>query len=367
LVCGPPGSGKTALLTSVFTGTDVPGPIAWVSLESTEDDPLRLWDAVLGALRAAHALPAESVAAALGPPVRGSQRAFPPLLINALADLPEPVVLVLDDLHAVRAKDALGQLSFLLLHLPDTLRLVLSTRADPALPLEVLRVRGRCNEIRTSDLAFTEREAAALFDAHGVALEPTLVGALWARTEGWAAGLRLAALGLQGCDEPERFVAEFAHDNRAVGAYLLAEVLQRLPTERRLFLLRTSIAERLCGELADAITGARDGAAVLEELERGNGFVLGLDTCGCWYRYHSLFARILRTRLSRELGGEVRDVHARAARWYAQEGHGLGRPAARRRERGLGARGRARGGPLARVVRPRPGRFHVRAARQAAR
>ena len=199
---------------------------------------------------------------------------------------------------------------------------MLGARADPAVPLHVLRVRGRLVEVRAADLAFTEPEAAALFEAHGVDLAPELVAALCARTEGWGAGLRLAAHSLQGRDDPERFVREFAGDDRVVGDYLLAEVLDRQPPRLRSFLLRTSIVDRVCGDLADALTTQGSSSDILVELERTNGFVLGVDSRREWFRYHLLFAKLLRTRAARELGDELPRLHDRAARWYAA--HGMG-------------------------------------------
>ncbi len=321
LVCGPAGSGKTALLSSAL-GRDSPRRVAWVSIEPGDDHPARFWDAVLTSLTLAGAAPSGSALAALAPPVRDSRRTFMPLFVNALAEVPERVILVLDDVHLVRSRECLNDLAFLVLHAPDTLRLVLGARADPALPLHVLRVSGRLVEIRAADLAFTEPEAAALFAAHDLDLAPALVAALCVRTEGWGAGLRLAAHSLQGREDRERFVTEFAGDDRVIGDYLLAEVLDRQPPRLRQFLLRTSIVDRVCGELADALTDQDGGSDMLAELERTNGFVLGVDSRREWFRYHVLFAKLLRTRARRELGDELPRLHDRAARWYAA--HDLG-------------------------------------------
>ena len=314
LVCAPAGSGKTALVAASVERA------AWVTLEPTEDEPGRLWDAVLTALELAGAVPRDSALAGLAAPVRESRDAFMPLLVNALAELPEPVVLVLDDVHVLRSRECLTQLSFLLLHTPDTIRLVMTARSDPPLPLHVLRVRGRLTEIRATDLAFTLEEAKALLEAHGLELQDDLVTALHTRTEGWGAGLRLAALSLQGREDPEAFVAEFAGDDRVVGDYLLAEVLDRQPPKLRAFLLRTSLVDRVCGGLADALTGDSSGADTLASLERTNGFVLGVDGHREWFRYHRLFAKLLRTRAQRELHAQLPTLHARAARWYAERG-----------------------------------------------
>src|SRR3954451_7313742 len=315
LVCAPAGSGKTALVAAEARRRE--GPVAWVTLEPGDDEPTRLWEAVLTASELAGASPADSALAALAPPVPESRDTFMPLLVNALAALPQPVVLVLDDVHVLRARECHQQLSFLILHAPDTLRLVLGARADPALPLHVLRVRGRLLEIRSTDLVFTSSDAAALLGAAAGRPSPELVDALCARTEGWGAGLRLAALSLQGHEDPARFVREFAGDDRVVGDYLLAEVLDRQSPRVRGFLLRTSIVERICPELADVLTNQGSSDDILADLERTNGFVLAVDTHGEWYRYHRLFAKLLRMRARRELGAELTALHGRAARWYA--------------------------------------------------
>src|SRR4051812_10042726 len=320
LVCAPAGSGKTALVADGVR--DRAEAVAWVSLEPSDDDAGRLWEAVLASLALAGAVPPGSALAGLAPPVPDSRNAFMPLLVNALAELGGRVVLVLDDVHLVRSRECTAQLAFLLAHAPDTLRLVLVSRLDPAVPLHVLRVSGRLVEIRGSDLAFTPSETDALLRAHGLELDDELVRALHARTEGWAAGLRLAALSLQGHHDPAGFVADFAGDDRVVGDYLLAEVLQRQPPRRRAFLLRTSLVERVCGDLADALTGEGHGADTLAELERTNGFVLAVDGTREWFRYHRLFGRLLRTRAERELAGELPELHGRAARWYAARGAG---------------------------------------------
>ncbi|HET6550278.1 MAG TPA: hypothetical protein VFG79_17580, partial [Solirubrobacter sp.] len=312
LVCGPAGSGKTAFVAAAARGLP---RVAWIALEPGDDPPDRLWDALSPALEAAGAVPAGSALAGLAATPRET---LMPRLVNALAALPAPVVVVLDDVGALRSRVALDELAFLLAHMPDTLRLVLTARTDPPLPLHVLRVRNRLLEIRSAELAFTEAEAAQLFAAHDLALPEALVRTLHRRTEGWAAGLRLAALSLQRHEDPERFAAEFGGDDRGVAGYLLAEVLDHEPPRVRAFLLRTSIAERVCGELADALTGDGRGAETLAALERTNGFVRAAGDG--WFRYHPLFATLLRARAPRELPGELPRLHALAARWYAQRG-----------------------------------------------
>jgi len=317
LVCAPAGAGKTTLMSTVL-GSEA----AWLSLEPGDDAPDRFWRAVLLALRNAGAeLPA------LRDPSRRTADTFPPLLVNALAELPERVVLAIDDVQLIRSRSCLAQLAFLVLHAPPTLALVLGSRADPALPLHVLRVRGQLTEIRARELAFTAEEAAALLTAHELELPRDLIAALCARTEGWAAGLRLAALGLRASDDPERYVREFTGSDAVVGDYLVAEVLERLPARVRRFLLETSILERMTGELADAVTESDGGADTLDMLDRTNAFVVAVDQRRQWFRHHGLLAALLRARARRELGDALDERHRRAARWYA--GCGMSVPALR--------------------------------------
>ena len=363
LVCAPAGSGKTALSRRRCSARRTPRRGSRSSPPTTS--PATSGTRCSTALDLAGAVPGDSPVAALAAPVRESRNAFMPLLVNALATLPERVVLVLDDVHVLRNNECLTQLSFLLLHAPDTLRLVLTARSDPALPLHVLRVRGRLAEIRATDLAFTECETHELLQAHGLTLDQELVKALHSRTEGWGAGLRLAALSLQGREDPDRFVAEFAGDDRVIADYLVAEVLDRQPPRLRAFLLRTALVDRVCGSLADALTGESNGADTLATLERTNGFVLGVDGHREWFRYHRLFAKLLRTRAERELAAKLPDLHARAARWYAARGasvDALGHAVAGARV-GPGGGGRRR--PLVRPVRARRRRRGPRAAEPA--
>ncbi|HEX6024188.1 MAG TPA: LuxR C-terminal-related transcriptional regulator, partial [Solirubrobacter sp.] len=315
LVCGPAGSGKTILTSSTLAEHD--RPVAWVSLARGDDRPGRLAAAIRAALGSCGLAPDEA----------------PLPLVDVLAGIEEPFVLVLDDVHVLRARRCLEQLSALVMHPPANLRLVLCSRSDPALPLHLPRLHGSLTEIRARELAFSEPEAHELLLEHGLDLDPELVETLCRRTEGWAAGLRLAALGLQHRSDPERFVADFAGDDRVVADYLVAEVLNSEKPRRRRFLLETSIAERLCGGLADAITGQDDGAETLEALERDNGFVVALDSHRGWYRMHRLFAELLRVHARRELGSELDDLHRRAAAWHAAAGE----PADALRHAALGA------------------------------
>jgi LuxR family transcriptional regulator, maltose regulon positive regulatory protein len=307
LVCGPAGSGKTTLLASTLRPERC-GRVAWVSLEPDDDEPARFWDAVLTAFSRA------------GVPLTLPRPVAPAELVNELALLTEPLILVLDDVHHLRSLEVRDELSFLIAHLHGPLRIVLSSRADPALNLHLLRVRGALAEIRVADLAFTEPEAAQLMRAHELDIAPDLIHALQIRTEGWAAGLRLAALSLTRCSDPAAFVKAFAGDDRAVADYLLAEVLDRHSADERRFLLQTSIVTRICADLAAALTGRRRSGDRLAGLERTTGFLIAIDSRRDWYRYHRLFATLLQCRARRELRDELPDLHGRAARWYEARG-----------------------------------------------
>jgi LuxR family transcriptional regulator, maltose regulon positive regulatory protein len=321
LVSAAAGAGKTTLLTAWISSGRPPGPVAWVSLGPGEDQSARFWAYVLAALRRSGAVPADSPLRALAPGPR-SDGTFLPLLVNGLARLPTPVVLILDDVQDLTDANVLGGLEFLLRNAPPQLRLVLSTRADPPLPLQRLLVSGQLAQVRSADLAFTVEEVAELLAAQEP--QPRLsaedIVLLRARTEGWAAGLRLAALSLRGQPDPHRFVTDLAGDDRSIADYLLKEVLNRQPEELRSFLLRTSIVQELNGHLADALTGGHDGEWMLARLERDNGFVMALKSHSGSYRYHELFAGLLRCQLRHEAPDQIHGLHRRAAAWYAEQG-----------------------------------------------
>jgi LuxR family transcriptional regulator, maltose regulon positive regulatory protein len=256
--------------------------------------------------------------ATLGVPRGGPDDQFLPLLINGLGELPGRMVVILDDVHEPSDPRILAGLEFLIRHAPPQLRLVLATRANPALPVARLRPEGTVTEVRVADLAFSRTEAAELLAGLQEPLSDSDVTALWTRTEGWAAGLRLAFLSLQGHPDPTGFVAAFSGDDRTVADYLLSEVLARQPAEDRNFLLDTSVADELTGELADAITGRQDSARQLAELERTSAFVAAIDPRRTWYRYHRLFAELLRVELRHQRSSnEVAELHRRAAHWHA--------------------------------------------------
>jgi LuxR family transcriptional regulator, maltose regulon positive regulatory protein len=315
LVGAPPGWGKSVLLG----GWAAARGAAWLTLGRRHADARRLWTDVAAALRRAH-VPLPD----LGDPSGALDEDFPLRLVDALAAAPLRPTLVLDDLDQLRGP-GLASLAQLLADGGDALHVVAATRSDPALPLERLRLGGRLGEVRAAELAFTAEEAAALLAGLGLDLRDDQVARLLARTEGWAAGLRLAGLSLLAEPDAEAFVAAFAGDDRAVADYLTGEVLTGLPAATRELLLRTSIVDRVCGGLADALTEAPGGALVLEALERDGMFVVPLDRQRSWYRYHGLFAELLRARLRVERPALEPELHARAAEWLAAAG--LGREA----------------------------------------
>ena len=318
VLSAPPGSGKTVLLRSWIAEPGRAGRVAWVAVGRGEQDPQRFWLSVLGALRGTSAgsgLVRELTAA---PDLDGW--AVVERLLKDLTPLADRLWLVIDDMHELRSAEALAQLELLVMRAPPELRFVLATRHDLRLGLHRLRLEGELSEIRTADLRFTQAEARELLTAAGVALPEPALAMLHERAEGWAAGLRLAALSLAGHEDPERFAAEFSGSERTVADYLLAEVLERQPDEVRRLLLRTSVLERVSGPLADALTGGSGGERMLAELEQANAFVVSLDAGRSWFRYHHLFADLLQLALRRTAPGEVTALHEAAAGWFAEHG-----------------------------------------------
>jgi LuxR family transcriptional regulator, maltose regulon positive regulatory protein len=319
LVCAPAGFGKTALLAD-WTRHD-PQPVAWLSLDDPDNDPARFWRHVAAALDGVRPGVAERVAALLQGLQPTSFEAVVVALVNELAGVAEEVVLVLDDYHLIQASQVHQSVEFLLAHLPACLRLVLASRANPPLPLARLRARGQLTELREGDLRFSSQEAAALLrTAVGPELPEAAIAVLAARTEGWVAGLQLAALSLQGHNNPTGFVAEFSGSHRYVLDYLTEEVLERQPQPLRGFLLETSVLERLSGPLCDAVTGRADSQQLLEQMERANLFLHPLDEVRGWWRYHHLFADLLRGRLEQQQPERLPTLHRAAAAWSEQHG-----------------------------------------------
>ena len=328
LVCAPAGFGKTALLADWVRSGD--RRVAWLSLDAADNDPVRFWRHVVAALDRARPGIGERVGPLLGPPAPPSFEGLVTALINGLAAQPgeDEIVLVLDDYHLVDARQVHASLEFLLEHLPPGLRLVVASRSDPPLPLPRLRASGQLAELRAGELRFTVEEAAALLrEATRADLPGTAVAALAARTEGWAAGLQLAALSLRGQADPAGFVATFSGSHRFVLDYLAGEVLDRQPEEVHAFLLQTSVLERLSGEFCDAVTGRDDSQAMLEQVERANLFLVPLDEVRGWWRYHHLFADLLRARLQQQHPDQLAALHRNAAAWSAE--HGLAGDAVR--------------------------------------
>jgi LuxR family maltose regulon positive regulatory protein len=318
VISAPPGSGKTSLLHAWADQSTKLRRVAFVSVERDQRNDQRFWCAVLDAIRS----PARSTASGTPP----APTAVPDVdqvidsVLSEIAEHTEPVVLIIDDLHELRSTDALTQLEYFLANLPGIARVVLSSRRDPSIRLHQLRLADAIAEIRAGDLRFTEGETRELLAGSAISLSREGVAALHQRTEGWAAGLRLAVISLTGHPDPERFVAEFSGTDRAIGEYLMAEMLERQPSEVQRMLLRTSLVDRMNGELADLLAGRSGSERMLLALEEANAFVVPLDAARTWFRYHQLLADFLRLELRRTAAEEVPDLHRRAARWFADRG-----------------------------------------------
>jgi LuxR family transcriptional regulator, maltose regulon positive regulatory protein len=319
LVSAPAGFGKTTLVCTWLA--ECGRQVAWLSLDERDGDPTRFLTYVVAALRTIAPTIGEELLRVLQSPQPPPIDTLLPTLLNELASLPQPAILVLDDYHMIDARPVDLALAFLLDHLPHQIHLVITTREDPQLPLVRLRARGQLTELRASDLRFTTAEAAAfLKQVMDLDLSAEDIAALESRTEGWIAGLQLAAISMRGRDDIGQFVRAFAGDNRYIVDYLIEEVLQRQPETIRSFLLQTSILERLHGPLCDAVSGQEGSSARLEALHRGNFFVVPLDDRRQWYRYHHLFAEVLAAHLRVEQPDLVSTLHQRASTWYEQHG-----------------------------------------------
>ena len=319
VLSAPPGSGKTVLLRSWIGAAGLADRAAWVPVGRGERDPQRFWLSVVGALRQTVRGSTLVQALTAAPDLDGW--AIAERLLKDLAPLDDPIWLVVDDVHELGADQALRQLELLVMRAPPELRFVLASRHDVRLGLHRLRLEGELTEIRAPDLRFSLAETRELLAAAGVELAEPALAMLHERTEGWAAGLRLAALSLAGHPHPGRFAAEFSGSERTVAEYLLAEVLERQDEDVRRLLLRTSMLDRVSGELADALTEGSGGERMLQELEAANAFVVALDAARTWFRYHHLFAGLLQLELRRTAPGEVTALHAAAARWFAAHGY----------------------------------------------
>ena len=328
LISAPAGFGKTTLVSEWVEGIE--RPTAWLSLDEGENDPTRFLTYLVAALRTIAANIGEGVLGVLQSPQPPPTESILTALLNEITAIPDNFVLVLDDYHLIDAKPIDHALTFLLEHLPPQMHLVIATREDPQLPLARLRARGQLTELRATDLRFTPSEAAGFLNqVMGLNLSAEDIAALETRTEGWIAGLQLAAISLQGHQDTTSFIKSFTGSHHFVLDYLVEEVLQQQPESIQTFLLRTSILDRLCGSLCDAVllNPSVSGQETLEYIEHANLFLVPLDNERRWYRYHHLFADLLRQRLQQRsassTGDEVGDVtalHSRASLWYEDNG-----------------------------------------------
>jgi LuxR family maltose regulon positive regulatory protein len=318
VISAPPGSGKTTLLRAWADRSTNPHRVAFVSVDRDQQNAEQFWRDVSDAIRN----PDSSIEPETHPGTTAAldgDQAFDRFLSEA-AEQVDPLVLIIDDLHELKSADALTQLEHSLAILPGSARVVLSSRRDPPIRLHRLRLADEVAEIRARDLRFTESETRELLAASGISMSDVWAVALYRRTEGWAAGLRLAVISLGGHPDPERFVAEFSGTDRAIGEYLMAEMLELQQSEVQSMLLRTSLVDHMNAELADVLTGRSGSEQMLLELEEANAFVVSLDAQRTWFRYHHLLADFLRLELRRRLADEVPDLHRRAARWFADHG-----------------------------------------------
>ncbi|MBZ0308661.1 MAG: hypothetical protein K8I82_21520, partial [Anaerolineae bacterium] len=322
LVSAPAGFGKTTLLKVWLEAAD--GQAAWLSLDAADNTLVRFWTYVIAALQQVKndlgAETLEILTRTVAPP---AVEALLTPLLNELAALPFFLILALDDFHLIEAPEIHESLQFFLEHQPPTVHVILATRKDPMLPLSKMRARREVVEVRAGDLRFTEAEAVEFIqDIMGICLSPEAFHALEARTEGWAAGLQMAALSMLHHTDYEEFIAAFTGSHRYIMDYLMDEVLNQQPSEIRPFLLQTSILNRLSGALCDAVVDGKptDSQQILQNLEYSNLFLVSLDDRREWYRYHSLFADLLRHHLAHS-GMDIAGLHLRASEWYEQQGY----------------------------------------------
>ena len=366
LVAAPAGFGKTTLVAQWLSSRrPATASAAWVSLDAGDNDPGRLWGNVAAALERAGCVLGHDVATFMALNNGQVMTGVLPRLLNALAAMPDEILIVLDDFQFVREAACHDQVEFLVEHLPPQAHLLITTRADPGLRLGRLRAAGELAEIRADDLAFNTAEASALLALQDVRLSDDALALLMQRTEGWPAGLYLATLSLSGRDDPDEAVRQFSGGNRFIGDYLTEEVLNRHTDEIREFIMAMSIVDRFSAPLCDVVTGRTGSATILHDLERTNMFLVPLDEQRHWFRFHHLFAVVARAELEVERPDDVAGLHERAAGWFREHGHTdeavTHLLAAGRHER----RRAARAGELADVRRRRPGRDGAELARSA--
>ena len=317
LVAAPAGFGKTTIVSEWIA--EYPYPVAWVSIDEQDNDPTRFFAYMIAALQAVQPTIGKEIEDSLQSPQTPAINNVLTVLLNDLATMSQTFMLVLDDYHMLTNQVIDEAMAFLIDYLPPQMHLVITTREDPQLPLSRLRARGQLTELRASDLRFTIDEAVEFLNTvMGLQIETEDIVALERRTEGWIAGLQLAALSMQGQADSHEFITAFAGDNRYVVDYLVDEVLLHQPDMIRDFLLQTSIVDRLCGGLCQAITHEPDSDQLLDTLERNNLFVIPLDDKRMWFRYHHLFADVLRAHLNMEFPDLIMTLHQRASDWYVQ-------------------------------------------------
>jgi LuxR family maltose regulon positive regulatory protein len=319
LIVASAGYGKTSLVCEWIVQT--PMQVVWFSIDAGDNDPVRFWDYVIAAIRTHYPNIGEQTLTLLHEPQPLPIETILSSLINELSALPDLFTLVLDDYHVIQSSAIHEGLAFLVEHMPVQMRLIITTRTDPPLPLARMRVRSQLLELRSADLRFSHQEIATFFtDVMGLKLSPDEVTALDTRVEGWIAGLQLAGLALQGKNNPSEFIASFAGDHHYVLDYLGDEILDRQPEAIQQFMLQTSILERLNTDLCDTVTDTTESRAVLEHLERHHFFVVALDDKRQWYRYHRLFADFLHHRLRLKYPNHVKELHQRASQWFERNG-----------------------------------------------
>jgi LuxR family maltose regulon positive regulatory protein len=315
LISASAGFGKTTLVSN--WAASLGRPVAWISMDAGDSDPVHFLTYLVAALQKILANIGEGVLGVLQssqqPPIDGLLTA----LLNEIAGIPDNFVLVLDDYHVIDAKEIDEALTFLIEHQPPQMHLVIATREDPSLPLARLRARGQLTEVRAADLRFSPAEAAEFLNqVMGLKLSAEDIAALEARTEGWVAGLQLAALSMQGREDISSFIRAFTGSHRFVLDYLVEEVLERQADLIRNFLLQTVILDKLCAKLCDAVTEREDGKQMLDALERSNLFLIPLDDQRQWYRYYHLFAEVLQSHLMNAQSNQIDSLHRRASVWY---------------------------------------------------
>jgi LuxR family maltose regulon positive regulatory protein len=319
LISAPAGFGKTTLVSEWVAGCKQ--PVAWLSLDEGDNDPTRFLTYLVAALQTIAPNIGAGALALLQSPQPPTTESILTASLNEIATIPDNFVLVLDDYHVIESETVDNILTFLLEHLPPRMHLIIATREDPSLPLARLRARGQLTELRSADLRFTTAEAVEFFNrVMGLNLSDGDVASLEARTEGWIAGLQLAALSMHGRSDITSFIQAFTGSHRFVLDYLVEEVLQRQPEPVRSFLLQTSILDRFCASLCNAVTEQQDGKEMLNFLERNNLFLIPLDDQRQWYRYHHLFADVLQTHLMEALPVQMVNLHQRASIWFEHNG-----------------------------------------------